>query len=126
MTSNGAFPESEVALNSATGGDAQAAKNNAAIPTQNHAIKRAREDALLFNTFDCEKPFRMVSNMPVETVYVSSRLIGNGLGYVVLTIWDWLTNSPDSPIRSINDHSSICVHVGNRGVHTNAENLIEI
>ena len=70
MTSNGAFPESEVALNSATGGDVQPAKNNTAIPTENHAIKRAGEDARLFNIFDCEMPLRMVSNMPVEAVYV--------------------------------------------------------
>jgi hypothetical protein len=68
----------------------------------------------------------MVSNMPVEAVYVRTRLIGNELGYVVLPIWDWLTNSPDLPIGAINDHSSLCVHVDKRGLHTNVENPTEI
>ena len=107
MTSNGAFPESVVALNVATGGDAQATNNNANIPTNNNEAIPVVVSALLFTIFKFKMPLRMVSNMPVEAVYVRTRLISNELGYVVLPIWDWLTNSPDLPVGAINDNSSI-------------------
>jgi hypothetical protein len=106
VTSNGAFPESEVALNFATGGDAQATNNNANIPTNNEAIPVV-VSALLFTIFKFKMPLGMVSNMPVEAVYVRTRIIGAELGYVVLPIWDWLTNSPYLPVGAINDNSSI-------------------